>query len=424
MDIIDNLKKLGKNWRLLALVIWLLIGTAIIPYPNPVVNIIGILIFLPFLVFLMFLFLLSLVSKKNIFEYPPWKIILFLLISLPIMLLLAIILIVLFAISIITYFFFTSWFILYGSHLLGKRADKRLLKMPKGGAFLRTIVFFGGLAVSLLLLFFFLIGPNLYDFSVILKTPVDLPWYLNGVYLLVGGIIIGLTILSIIYMFKKSFSGWFGIFAILVSFYTLFLVLKIFLGMVETEPEEIGSIWAYISLIIPDLFIIFYSLSTLMGSQAELLSKRFKRFGLDTVIIWLILSKVTYEFIHYFPYEIFEYINFPLINILSEVDNDVINHIKNIAVLIFFIALLIIIGLYEIHKYHKNRVTEKEEGEKGKELISTEVSIDEPQAIIEEIDTAEEVSTQEETILDEETSTSGDNDISDSNDDINDSFNK
>ena len=175
MDIIDNLKKLGNNWRLLILVIWLLVGTAVIPHPNPIVSVIGILIFLPFLVFLMFLFLLSIVSKKDIFEYSPGKTLLFLLISLPIMLIISIILIAMYAISIITYFFFTSWFILYGSYLLGKRIDDKLLKISVGGGFLRFLVFFGGLAVSLLLLFFFIIGPTLFGsyLSVILEDPLQ-----------------------------------------------------------------------------------------------------------------------------------------------------------------------------------------------------------------------------------------------------------
>ena len=387
MDIIDNLKKLGKNWRLLALVIWLLVGTAVIPYPNPIVSIIGVLIFLPFLVFLMFLFLLSIVSKKDIFEYSPRKIILFLLISLPIMLIISIILIILFAISIVTYFFFTSWFILYGSYLIGKKVDNSLLKLSAGRGFLRFLVFFGGLAVSLLLLFFFLIGPTLYGpyLSVILEDPLaEFPWYLNGVYILVGGILIGLAIICIIYMFKKSFPGWFGVFAILISFYTLFLVLKIYLGGVETDPEEIGSIWTYIAMILPDLFIIFYSLSTLMGSQAELLSKRFKKFGLDSVLIWLILSKVAYEFIHFFPYEIFNLVNIPLINALSTVDNDLINAIKNIAVLLFFIVLIIIIGIFEINKYHKDRKAPKGEEEKELEVFTFEPSLEEVQHITEE----------------------------------------
>ncbi len=367
MDIIDNLKKIGKNWRLLTLVIWLLVGVAIIPNPNPIVSGIGILIFLPFLVFLMFLFLLSLISKRDIFEYPAWKVVLFLLISLPIMLLISGVLIVMFAISIFTYFFFTSWFIFYGCYLIGKRVDKKLVADGRGKKFLRFVIFFGGVVVSLLLLFLFVIGPDIFNTSVILETPIEdeFPRYLNIIYFIVGGVLIGLMIICIVYMFKKSFNGWFGIFAILVSFYALFLVLKIYLGFVgtRTDEEELASFWAYLGIIIPDLLIIFYSLSTLMGSQAELLNKRLKRFNIDTVIIWLILSKVTYEFIHYFPYSILKDINIswiPWISELSSLDDRKINNIKNFAVLIFFIVILVIFGIYEITKYHKEQKQPRE----------------------------------------------------------------
>ena len=360
MDIIENLKKLGKDWRLLLLVIWMLVGIALIPYPNRYVSIIGIIVFLPFLVFLMFLFLLSLISKKDIFEYPTWKIILFLIISLPIMLLISILLIILFAISIITYFFFTSWFIIYACYLVGKNIDTKLHKIPKTRPFLRTLIFFGGLAVSLILLYLFIIAPSLLDLSVLTEDTIVFPWYLNGVYILIGGILVGLAILCIVYMFKKSFPGWFGTFAILVSIYTLFLVIKIYLGTVDTKENNIAPILAYIVMIIPDMLIIFYSLSTLMGSQAESLSKSFKRFGLDTVIIWLILSKVTYEFIHYFPYEVFEQVNIPWIYVLSSLDNDAINLVKNIAVLAFFILLLLVISMYEIRKYAREEHKKKE----------------------------------------------------------------
>ena len=409
MDFIDNLKKLGKNWRLMAIVIWLLIGLAIIPYPLPIVSIIGIIIFFPFLVFLMFLFLLSLVSKRNIFEYPPWKVILFLIISLPIMALISIVLILLFIISVITYFLFTSWFILYGAFLIGKRVDKQAFKTPKAKPFIRILIFIGGLAGALLLLYFLIILPTLIDLSVITETSFVLPWYLNGVYILVGAILIGLAITVVVYKFKKVFNGWFGIFAILVSFYTAFLVLKLWLSMVDTEPEAIGSIWAYIAMIIPDLFIIFYSLSTLMGSQAELLSKRLKRFGLDTVIIWLILSKVTYEFVHYFPYEIFDIVNIPWIQWFSNIDNRTINHIKNIAVLGFFVILLIIIGIYEIRKYAKEVFEPIEEPEaEVMELTSPQPTLEPPEPIIEE---SEPVAEETETFEEDETSFYEENDI-------------
>ncbi|MFX0082355.1 MAG: hypothetical protein ACFE94_11455 [Candidatus Hodarchaeota archaeon] len=390
MDIIDNLKKIGKNWRLATLVIWLLVGVAIIPYPNRIVSGIGILIFLPFLVFLMFLFLLSLISKKNIFEYSPWKVILFLIISLPIMLLISIVLIILFAISIITYFFFVSWFIFYGCYLLGKRIDDKLISDGGRKRFLRVLIFFGGLAASLSCLYLFIIGPDLFDFSIILKTPIEdkFPWWLNIIYMIVGGVLVSLAIICIVYMFKKSFNGWFGIFAILVSFYTLFLVMKIYMGLVSlvgtgTDPEEIASIWAYLGIIIPDLFIIFYSLSTLMGSQAELLSKRIKRFGTDTIIIWLILSKVAYEFIHYFPYNILEDVNIPWIPWISEIsylDDTQINYWKNIAVLVFFIVVLVVIGIYEIRKYYRVQKIPMEKGlDEEKEISLPELTTYEPQ---------------------------------------------
>ncbi|MFW9939934.1 MAG: hypothetical protein ACFFFT_02755 [Candidatus Thorarchaeota archaeon] len=392
MDIIDNLKKIGKNWRLLTLVIWLLVGIAIIPYPNPIVSGIGILIFLPFLVFLMFLFLLSLVSKRSIFEYPPWKVILFLLISLPIMLLISVVLIVMFAISIFTYFFFTSWFIFYGCYLIGRRVDDKLISDRWGKKFLRFVLFFSGVAVSLFFLFLFVIGPDIFDTSVILETPTEdeFPRWLNIIYFIVGGVLIGLMITCIVYMFKKSFNGWFGIFAILVSFYTLFLVLKIYLGFVgtRTDEQEIASFWAYLGVIIPDLLIIFYSLSTLMGSQAELLSKRIRGINIDTVIIWLILSKVTYEFIHYFPYSILKDVNIswiPWISELSSLDDNKINTIKNFAVLIFFIIILVIFGIYEIQKYHKKqKEPTEEEIEEEKEVPLPETDIYEIQPTMEE----------------------------------------
>ena len=395
MEFIDNLKKIGKNWRLTAIVIWLLIGVAIIPYPNPTVSLIGIIIFFPFLVFLMFLFLLSLISKKDIFEYPTWKVILFLVISLPIMLLISIVLIVLFIASVISYFFFTSWFILYGCYLIGKRVDTHTFKTPKARPFIRTIAFFGGFTVSILLLYLFIIGPTLIDLSALTADPFEIPWYLNGVYILVGAVLIGLAITCIVFMFKKTFNGWFGVFAILVSVYALFLVIKIYLGLVETEPEEFVSIWAYIVMIIPDLFIIFYSLSTLMGSQAEFLSKRLKRFGLDTVIIWLILSKVTYEFIHYFPYNIFAAINIPWVQWLrNNIDDVIINNIKNIAVMIFFVILLVIIGIYEIRKYGLAQKELKAEVEvEVKELLSPQPIIDESKPITEEREKPEDIGT-------------------------------
>ena len=405
MGFIDNLKKLGKkeNWKYLYLVIWLMIGVIVIQF----FPIIGIVIFLPLLPFLMFLFILSLIAKKNITEIATWKVILLLILSLPLMLLVSVVLIILFAVSIISYFFFISWFIIYGSYLVGKNLDNRLLKYPKIRPTIRFILFFGGLILSLLLLFLFLIGFAILNSLEV--TTVELPPYLIITFFLVVGILIVFTIICIIYWFKKAFNAWFGIFSVLVSIYTLFLIIKIYLSLDDSGTETASPEIAKVVMLIFDLLILLYSVSTLMGSQAELLSKRFKRFGIDTVILWLILSKVAYEFIYFFPYSIFEAANTPWINSLKDIDNDFINIIKNIAVLGFFLLLLIIIGLYEIIKYNKRLKEPKEEElEVGVEgLISEDPLIGEHQPSIEETEEKTGIEDEELSNSSEETEDNG-----------------
>ncbi|MFX1573886.1 MAG: hypothetical protein ACFFB0_14150 [Promethearchaeota archaeon] len=411
MEIIENLKKLGKkeNWRYLVLVIWLLIGIVIIQLPGSnLFPIIGIIIFLPFLTFLMFLFLLSLISKKDITEYETWKILLFLLISLPIMLLISIVLVVLFAFSVISYFFFTSWFMLYACYLSGKKVDMKLHRFPSYRPILRTIFFFGGLTLSLYLLYLFIIGPSLIDYTSI--TTIEIPQYFNIAYIIVGGIIIGFSAICIFYLFKKIFNAWLGIFFILTSIYTLFLVLKIFISYysLQTGEERTSTFWGNIGaigMILADVFIILYSVSTLMGSKAEILNQKSKRIGLDTVIIWLVFSKVAYEFIANFPYDLFSAFQFPFSDFLSILNNDLINLVKNIAVFAFFVLVFILLGIYEIRKYVINQKSIKEEVKvEVRELLSTEPSSekktigeeDESSNLTQEVEKPEDISIKQE----------------------------
>jgi hypothetical protein len=266
---------------------------------------------------------------------------------------------------------------------MGIRIDRKLFKYPKSRTFIRAIIFFGGIAGSLLLLYLFILGPTLFDFSLI--STVEVPLFLNLAYVVVGCVIIGLAIFGLILMFKRIFNAWLGIFFIMVATYTLFLVVKIYLGLDEGAINTVQSIWTDIGMLIIDLAIILYSLSTLLGKNAEFLAKRFKRMGIDTAIIWLIFSKVAYEFIHHFPYNIFEAINIPWIQTLSVLNNDIINLSKNIAVLAFFIVLLLVIGIYEIKKYTKQqKELKKEVHTEVKELISPQPTFEDPEPISEE----------------------------------------
>jgi hypothetical protein len=138
-----------------------------------------------------------------------------------------------------------------------------------------------------------------------------------------------------------------------------------------------------IALLAADLFILVYAVSTLLGSKAEVLAKQLKYFGIDTIFIWLLFSKASYEFVVNFPYEeLLSLFNLgenslfaPVLGIIDLLNADFINLLKNISVLAFFLLLLILLGFWEIRKY--NRAEKKSKVSKGEEEIEKlEIPID------------------------------------------------
>jgi hypothetical protein len=183
-------------------------------------------------------------------------------------------------------------------------------------------------------------------------------------------------IVGIVFMFKRIFNAWLGMFSLSVVIYTLYLLIKIFLAIRSIGGVE-SSIATQTIMLIVDLLILIYSISTLMGSQAELLSKRIgiKRIGVDSVLIWLVFSKVAYEFIRNYPFKLFsgfvgnEYVNF--------LDEAIINFVKNIGVLIFFLIILVTLGFHQIKKYNINEKKFKDKvDQEVKDLLSPVEFID------------------------------------------------
>ena len=382
MSFIENLKKLTlkENRKYLILVILLLIGIAVIQIPVEYTitlfsfevelwDLIGVVIFLPFLTFILFLFLLSLGAKKDVKEIASWKVLLTFFVASPLMIIISIILVGFFLFSILSYIFFTSWFILYGAYLTSKRLDDNLKKRVHS-SFYRTIEFLGGVLVALLLLAGYLFGSQYIGDLIGITITQSISVILNYVVLIVGLMIILFSIIGIIYLIRKIFNAWLGIFSILTVIYTFYLLIKIFFALSSTGGAT-SSIYTQFALIAVDLLIILYSISTLMGSQANMLFKRIKlkRIGLDTILIWLIFSKVAYEFAHNFPYSWLA--GFPYIDILSYLDESIVNLGKNIGVIIFFIFILGVLGVYEMHKYSKREKLFKEQVDRDvKKLLS------------------------------------------------------
>lgn len=371
MEFIDNLKKLGlkENRKYLILVIWLLIDITLIQIPIQIKiqigaievelwDLIGVVIFLPFLTFLMFLFLLSIVFKKDVKEVSSWKIIILFLLTLPLMFFISVILVAIFAFSVFSYIFFSSWFILYGAYLIARNIDERL-KRHDYRKLTRSLTFSGGVIFSLFLLVIMFV-PALGILDIIYTFIPELSTYpiiILGVrilFIIVGVIIVTFAFLSLVGLTRKTFNAWIGIFAILVVIYTYFLVVKVFIAVRSVGGGGSSPPITQILMILIDIFIILYSISTLMGSQAELLRKRvFKksmRVGIDTILLWLVFSKVAYEFVHYFPYNWLQ--GLPYIDFMTILDESIVNLLRNIGIIIFFIAVLVILGLYEIRKYN------------------------------------------------------------------------
>ncbi|MFX1257140.1 MAG: hypothetical protein ACFFAN_04745, partial [Promethearchaeota archaeon] len=349
----SDLKKLkdSNNRIYLILVVWLLIGFIIIQLgfiESNIIPIIAIIIFLPFLAFTLFLFLISLFSKKNIKEYSLKNLIIIFIISLPITSIIFLVLMIgLLAASIISYILITSWFTIYGCYSISMKVDKKLYKYPSFKSFARGTEFFGGLIGALALLFVFFVMS--YYFSTYTRI---IPLFINLVYIVVAIAIIGLAIIGFSLLCRKILPAWLGIFFILVAFYTFFLVLKVFLGLTTSGGDNNTPISILIVMVFVDLIILLYSIGSIMGSQGELLSQKLNEkfkisVDVDTVLLWLIFTKAAYEYCVNFPYDLLHLFEGPSIPLIITLGTE-LNLIKNIAVLILFIILIVIIGIYEI----------------------------------------------------------------------------
>ncbi len=276
MDTIDNLKKLGlkENRKYLILVIWLLVNIIIIQLPFEyaiqifainidLLDLIGVVTYLPFLTFLAFIFLYSIASKKDVKEIASWTVLLTFFLTLPLMFFLIPIMVGIFLFSIFSYIFFTSWFILYGTYLSSKRLDETL-KRRVHSSFYRVIQFFGGSILSIVLLAAYIFGSQTIGDLIGLTFTQVVYDRLTYAVIFIGIIVIFFIIVGIVFMFKRIFNAWLGMFSLSVVIYTFYLLIKIFLALRSTGGVK-SSIATQIIMLLVDLFILIYSISHRIG---------------------------------------------------------------------------------------------------------------------------------------------------------------
>jgi hypothetical protein len=348
MEFIDNLKKLGEkeNKLYLILLVYLIIGYTIFRIFILInLALIGAIIYFPILGFTSFFWFLSLLNRK-ITEYSTAKIILLLIIDCILMILLLFVIVIIIIISVFSYIFFTSLFLLYGCFKMSKEIDERLY-YKHGAWFWRGLEFWGGLAISLLFIYLAFVG----TFEAISMT--DAPEIISIAYIAMIIVIICLAIYGLIHSFGRKFNGWLGSYFLLVTIYTVYLVLKVFLGLTGGGGES-SSLSTIILLLILDLFILVYSISSIIGKQGKYAAEKFKRFKQETLILWLIFSKAAWEFALNFPYGALGIVQAFGITYYSEIGS-IVNTVSNIGVLIIFLILVVIFGYSGIQSYGEEK---------------------------------------------------------------------
>jgi len=349
MEFFDNLIKLYRekeNKLYLILLIYLLIGyTALRILVLMNLAFIGVIIYFPILGFTSFFWFLSLFNRK-ITEYSTSKIILLLILDCLLMIIMLVVIVAIIIISIFSYIFFTSLFLLYGCFKMSKEIDERIY-YKHGAWFWRGLEFWGGLIISLLFIYLAYLG----TFEAMTMT--NAPEIINIAYIAVIIAVIGLAIYGLMQSFGKKFNAWLGTYFILITIYTAYLVIKVFLGFTDGTGES-SSIFTIIGLLVLDLFILLYSISSIIGKQGEFLAERFKRFKQETLILWLIFSKAAWEFAVYFPYGTLGIVQALGISDYTQLGTLVVT-VTNISVLIIFIILIVVFGYIGIQGYDEEK---------------------------------------------------------------------
>ncbi len=369
---IKDFKQLGqKEYRIyLILVIYLLVGfiamqiSVFFGFP-----IIGIIIYYPFLAYTLLLYMFAL-FKKDIKHYSKWKLLGIFIFSLPLMVLFALILVSLFLVSIISYVVLTSIFTLYGCYQGGRSLDEKLY-CKKHSWFTRGVEFWGGILIALLMLFTFMYATveqviEQYGFSIVILLAIP--------YVLVMIVVIALVIFSLIFLLGGRLNAWLGTYFIFVAIYTLYLVLRVLTGLTN-GTEEGGasqSILLYFGMLVLDLGILFYTISSIF-SNSDVLEKKLKVFNEDSILLWLIFSRAAWEFAVNFPYEIIAGIPIGYVELIVQI-GPWLNLGKNIAILALFILLALLFGIYGVVTYGKEK--EHMKVKKEKKAIETKYAVE------------------------------------------------
>ncbi|MGV9171010.1 MAG: zinc ribbon domain-containing protein [Promethearchaeia archaeon] len=180
-----------------------------------------------------------------------------------------------------------------------------------------------------------------------------IPWLLIGVFILLSGI-------TFLFLLIGKYNAWIGVFFVWVSLFAFYLMFNTFFT-ITSSGDGSGSAYGVpiqIGLFIFDLYLVLSTLGNLVGKRADIISKKIKYINSDAIIIWLIFSKATYEFLNAFP-------------------EAGVSTIKSVGVFLLFVPLFFFMGLRGIYKYSEikdRRIKKKREKKRKKKALPSNVS--------------------------------------------------
>ncbi|MHA1491238.1 MAG: hypothetical protein ACTSRI_16510 [Promethearchaeota archaeon] len=322
-----DLKKLGEkeNRLFLILIIWLLIGFTLFQFST--VQIYGLIVFLPLLGVCLVLSFAAFILRKNLKELPFKNIFIYCLIALPLMIIFIYISLILFIIAIFSYIFITSAFSIYNCYIFGIKIDEKIYQWPRIiSFFVRWGEFIGGILIAVVILVWVYTIGLIYGFTI---NPIGVAFASISIVIII--LIVILSVFAGIFIIIGRLNAWLGIYYIWVAFYSMYLMFSAFYNL----GELVGmNIFIYkLILYIFDLFLILFTIGSLVGKRSELISKKL-HVKSDSILIWLIFSKAAYEF-------------------ASTLPDMNIETIRAIGGFILFLPLMFIMGLYGVFHYGK-----------------------------------------------------------------------
>ena len=321
----SGLKKLfKKRYRIFLIIfIWLLIGIVVAAFRFGL----GLFILTPLIPLCIVLFAVSFFIDLRDMHLLMFIVVIIVTVALVFFFFIfrALIIPLLFDLSIISYIIITAIFTLYAVYEGSRNLDEFIYtRFPSPTHhIIRWVEFAGGIALGLLIIWatYILTGAQLYLIT----------WIVIITILVLAGI-------AVLLILTGQFNAWLGTFSLYAGLYFAFLVVAFLIGPELLKQGGAYPILIVFIFIIFDIIILTYTVGVLVGERADVISRKIK-IGPDTILMWLIFSKASYE-------------------LAKLLDPSTISF-KYWWVLVIFVVLLGIVGFVGILKYKRFRTTIK-----------------------------------------------------------------